>query len=248
MLKLSRRSAFAPATVPATVAALVAIAALAGACSNSSSPASSSKTKLSATELLQKAKQTLDTASSAHFQLTSSGVKTSSTDLVNGSGEIVRPDGLQGSFGVSVGGFISEVQVASRGGVFEAKLPFKTTFEKTNPSSFGLTNPATLLNPDTGVAKLLSIAQNPKLGSQERISGELLDTVSYDVPGSDVPVLPDKNPSQQVHLTAAVDPSSYQLRSITLVGPFTSATSDSTYVVTLTDYDAHVTITLPPTG
>jgi hypothetical protein len=60
-------------------------------------------------------------------------------------------------------------------------------------------------------------------------------------------VLPDVNPSQPVTLVAAIDPKSRQVRQITLTGPFLSATSDSTFVVTLTKYDEAVTVTLPPT-
>jgi hypothetical protein len=47
-----------------------------------------------------------------------------------------------------------------------------------------------------------------------------------------------------VTLTAAINPSNHQLRQVTLVGPFTS-NSDSTYVLTLTNYDEKVDIALP---
>lgn len=227
--------------VAAGLAALLA-APLLAACGSSPSA------QVSAAVLLQKAKTTADAASAVHFVLTSSNVSLSGTNLVSGEGDLVRPSSLQGTFSVAVSGFTAKVDVASVGDVFEAKLPFTNHFQKTNPANFGLTNPALLLDPQKGLAKLLTLAQNPKLGPTKRVGGELLDTVSYSVPGSAVPVLPDANPSRPVQLTVAIDPRSYQLRSVTLVGPLTSATSDSTYVVTLTKYDEHVTVTLPPTS
>jgi hypothetical protein len=68
------------------------------------------------------------------------------------------------------------------------------------------------------------------------------------VPGTDIPVLPDAAPSRPVSLTAAIDPKTFEMRVITLSGPLTSATSNSTFVLTITNYDEHVTITLPPTS
>lgn len=222
-----------------SVVATALVAALLAAC-GSSTP------KVSAATLLQKAKATLDSASSVHFKLTSSHVALTSTNLTGGEGDIVRPDSLQGSFSVAINGFTANVKVVSVNGVFEAQLPFSTHYQKTNPSSFGLTDPAQLLSPDKGLTKLLTLAPNPKLGSSERVNGELLDTVTYSVPGSSVPVLPDANPSTPVTLTASINPSSYQLRTVTLTGPFTTSKYNSTFVVTLTNYNQHVTITLPP--
>ena len=47
-------------------------------------------------------------------------------------------------------------------------------------------------------------------------------------------------------MVSAINPKNFQLRQISLTGSFTSATSNSTYVVTLTNYGEAVTITLPP--
>ena len=229
------RNAFRSALVAATAAALF------GAC-GSSAP------KANADTLLQKAKTTADAATAVHFKLTSRNVSLSSTNLVGGEGDLARPDSLRGSFSVAINGFTANVEVASVNGVFEAKLPFSTHYQKTNPASFGLTDPAQLFNPRTGLTSLLSEAQNPTLGPATRSGGELLDTVDFSVPGTRIPVLPDANPSKSVKLTAAIDPSTYQLRSVTLVGPLTTDKYDSTYVVELTNYNEHVTITLPPTA
>lgn len=224
-------------------AALAALSAalLVGAC-GSSTP------QVSASTLLQKAKSTADAASSAHFGLSSKNVSLSSTNLVGGEGDLARPDSLQGSFSVAINGFTANVQVVSVNGVFAAKLPFSTKFQKTDPANFGLTDPAQLFDPQKGLTNLLTLAQDPRLGPTVRSGGELLQTVVYTVPGSSIPVLPDANPSVPVNVTAAINPSNYELRTVTLVGPLTTDKYNSTYVLTLTNYNEHVTITLPPTS
>lgn len=225
-----------------TTVVMLAAALAVSACGSSSTP------KANASELLQRAKSTADGASSVRFILTSSNVSLSSTNIISGKGDLARPASLQGSFSVAISGFTANVKVAAVGDVFEAELPFTSHYTKTNPANFGLTNPAELLDPQKGLTNLLTLAQDPKLGPTKRVGGELLDTVTYTVPGADIPVLPDANPGQPVDLTVAVNPTSFQLRSVTLVGPLTSATSNSTYVVTLTNYNEHVDITLPPTS
>lgn len=221
--------------------AALSAASVLGAC-GSSTP------KVSAQTLLQKAKAAADAATAVHFKLSSKNVALTSTNLVGGQGDLARPDSLQGSFSVAINGFTANVAVASVNGAFEAKLPFAAHYQKANPSSFGLTDPAQLFNPQKGLTSLLANAQGAELGPQVRTSGELLDTVVFKVPGTSIPVLPDANPSQPVDLTAAIDPSTYQLRTVTLVGPLTTNKYNSTFTLELTNYNEHVTITLPPTS
>lgn len=198
--------------------------------------------------LLTRAKAKIDSSSSARFTLTSSNVSTKGTSIVGGQGDLARPDQIQGSFRVSLDGFTADVKVVSKGGVFEALLPFQAHYEVTDPAKYGLSDPSTFLDPKTGLTRLLSVAEAPHLTGSERIAGELVDTVAFTVPGADIPVLPDLEPSQRVDGVAAIDPKTDELRQIQLTGPFTSAKSDSTYTLTLTNYNEQVNITLPSTS
>ena len=223
------------------MAAGLALALIPLACGGSSSaPKGNPET------LLQQAKATLDAANSVHFKLTSSNVGSGGTNLTGGEGDLVRPDAMQGTFTVTISGFSADVKVVTKGGTFMAELPFSNSYKVTNPSSFGLENPAKLMDPDTGLTNLLTEAQNPKFSNQVRIGGELLYTITFTVPGSSIPVLPDANSSKPVDAVAAINPSNHQLRQITLTGPFTSSSSNSTFELTLTNYNEPVTITLPP--
>jgi LppX_LprAFG lipoprotein len=216
---------------------------IAGACSASASTGR----KVDATALLAEAKATVDAAHSAHFTLTSQGVGGSGTVITGGEGDLVRPDGLQGSFTVSLDGFEASVKVVSKGGVFEAQLPFQTHYVRTNPADYGLQDPSQLLDPAHGLSNLLVTGTDAHMTGEERLEGELLYEVASTVPGSSIPVLPDASPSQPVTLVTAINPTSHQVRQMALTGPFTSPASDSTFRVTLTDYNEAVTITLPPT-
>jgi lipoprotein LprG len=217
----------------------VAVSLAAAACS------ASAASKADPTTLLQQAKVKVDTTSSLHFSLTSTVGSLSGTTILGGAGDLARPDAIEGSFRVSVDGLPVEVKVVSQNGVFAAKLPFGTGYVRTDPSKFGLQDPAQLMNSQTGLTRLLAVAEGPRMGAQERLSGELLDSVDATVAGTDIPVLPDAAPTRPVELVALVNPVDHQLRQVRLTGPFTSAKSDSTYVLTLSAYDEHVNITLP---
>lgn len=204
-----------------------------------------SSSRPSATALLHDARSAVNHASAVRFSLSSSGVSGSGVNLVGGSGDIVRPASLRGSFAVSTAGVQVSVKVLSIGSRFWAVLPFSSTYTRTSPAKFGLKNPATLLSPTSGVSALLTAVEAPEYRPSIRLDGELLDVVSGTIPGNKVPVLPDANPSKPVRLSVDIDPSSHQVRRVLLAGPFTSAKSTATYTVTLTDYGEHVTISPP---
>ena len=194
--------------------------------------------------LLGQAKATLDATPSLHFSLTSSGATGSGTIITGGSGDVARPDVLEGQFTVEQSGFSASIGVLAGGGKFYAKLPFSSSYSPTDPSTYGVGNPAQLISPTSGLSSLLLAISQPRLGPSTRIGSEVVDQVTGTVPGSSVPVLPDANRSVPVQVVAAIAPGSHQLRRITLQGPFTSATT-STYTVVLTNYGEAVHVTLP---
>jgi lipoprotein LprG len=220
------------------VGAVCSVSLAAGGCA-------SSTPKGDPSALLRNAKAKVDATSALHFALTSSAQQRSGTSIVSGSGDLARPGRIKGTFTVSIDGFPASVKVISEGGVFTAELPFSSRYIRTDPSRFGLEDPAEFMDPNAGLTRLLVIASDPKMGGPERLSGELLDQVDATVPGKLIPVLPDLAPERPVELVALVNPKTFELRQVRLTGTFTSAKSDSTYFLTLTAYDEHVDITLP---
>src|SRR3954447_21716591 len=82
----------------------------------------------SASDLLDRAKKTLDAADSAHFVLTSDGAPSTGTLLVGGDGDIERPSSLQGTRKIQPSGTTADLKVVSVDGTVYAQLPFLATY------------------------------------------------------------------------------------------------------------------------
>ncbi|MGH9129987.1 MAG: LppX_LprAFG lipoprotein [Acidimicrobiales bacterium] len=218
--------------------ALVALAVGAAACGATSGGGPN------ASKLLGLAKTTLDATPSVHFSITSKGAS-GGTGITGGQGSLVRPAGITGTFDLNYGGLPLTIQVEAEGARFYAKLPFSSKFKAADPAKYDLGNPEQLFSTTHGLSGILAGAKGAKLDGTTRLSGELLDKVSGSVPGADIPVIPDLAPSKPVSLLVAIDPTSHQVRQVTLVGPFVSATASTTYVVTLTGYGQPVSVSLP---
>ena len=203
----------------------------------------------SASDLLAKAKTTLDQATSAHFVLTSEGAPSTGTALLGGEGDIARPAGFQGTLKVRAAGAAVDLKVISAGGTVYAQLPFTTSYSVVDPATFGFGDPGKLLDPNSGVSQFLAKAQNAKLGDQKRVGGEVVREVTATIPGDLVQqVLTSKDPAKPVPATFSIATGSNQLRRAVLTGPFFSATDDATFTLDLSKFGEDVTITAPPTG
>ncbi|MHB8719388.1 MAG: LppX_LprAFG lipoprotein [Candidatus Dormibacteria bacterium] len=219
--------------------AAVAVTAMT-ACGNSVPP-------LSAATLLRDAKQSIDTATSVHFSLTSANVSGGGPLLTGGHGDARRPDGFSGVLTVVVDGLPVNVDVVSVGGVFYARTPLSGgSYDRTDPSTYGFGDPAKLLDPNSGLSSLLSICSNAASAPADKLNGEDLAEVTCTIPGAAVAaLLTSADPSQPVRATVGVDASTHQLRRVTLSGPFFSATQTSTFTVVLSHYGENVTVTPP---
>jgi lipoprotein LprG len=199
--------------------------------------------------LLRQAKHAIDSAPSAHFELTSSGATGSGTALVGGEGDVKRPDSFQGTLQVSAAGFDVDVQVVSVGGTFYARDPLTGRFGTANPASYGFGDPAQLLSPETGLSSLLLLCQSAATRDDDRYNGEQLHEVACSLPGHPVAaLLTSADPSQPVSATFGIDASNGQLRRVVLTGPFYSANTLSTYILVVANYGENVTVTPPATA
>lgn len=202
--------------------------------------------QVDAATLLHQAKQTVDNAPSAHFQLTSSQLQGSGPYITGGTGDMKRPDGFRGSLDVTLSGFSISISVVSVNNTFYVKLPTSSSYQVTDPSSYGFGNPAQLLDPSRGLSSLLTTCSKPTLRQDDRYNGESLHEVSCSLPGTAIKqLLTDAAPSQPVAATFGIASDSSQLRRVVLTGPFFSATANSTFTVILDSYGENVSITPP---
>lgn len=200
-------------------------------------------------DLLSRAKVTLDDASSAHFVLTSDGATGDGSSLLGGEGDIARPASFSGTLQVQALGSSVDVQVVSVDGTVYAQLPLTSGFSVVDPATIGVGDPGALLDPETGISQLLTSTEDPRLGEESRVDGEVVRQVSGTLPGQLVAdLLTSEDPAQDVVAVYSVATDSGQLRQVQLTGPFFSADADGSYMIVLSDYGADVSITAPPTG
>jgi hypothetical protein len=217
---------------------------LLSACGSSGAPS------LNAVKLLKTAKGVLDSASSFHWVLTSADVTGSGAELTGGSGDMKRPDSMSGTLQVSIYGLALSVPVVSIGGVFSVKLPTGGGFTSANPIDYGFADPATLIDPNTGLSSLLLKCESPHVESDDRYNGEALHEIGCSLPGNAVAaVLTSADASKNVAAVFGIDTSTNQLRRVVLTGPFVSASNTNTaYTLVLTNYGENVSVTPPASG
>ncbi|RFU20036.1 LppX_LprAFG lipoprotein [Geodermatophilus marinus] len=200
--------------------------------------------------LLEQARATLDGADSVHFVLTSEGASGAGTALVGGEGDIARPASFSGTLQVRTAGTTVDLPVVSVDGTVWAELPFTSGFTEVDPAEFGVGDPGALLDPDTGITRLLAGAEDAELGEERRVEGAVVREVTATLPGDLVEqVLATQDPQRPVDARLSIDPETGELRSAELVGPFFSAEGeDGVYTLELSGYGTDVDITAPPTG
>ena len=202
----------------------------------------------SPTDLLRQAKTTLDDASSVHFTLATEDDPGAAAGLVGGEGDLLRPSSFQGTLQVLIAGAPVDVEVVSVDGTVYAQLPFTSGFSVVDPADFGIGDPAALLDPEAGISQLLESVEDPRLGEERRVDGEVVREVTGRIPGDLVErLLTSQDPEQPVDVTFAIADEGAELRRAELTGPFFTAEDDATYVVELTEYGADVEISAPPT-
>jgi lipoprotein LprG len=203
----------------------------------------------SATDLLARAKTTLDATESVHFVLTSEGAPTTGTALTGGEGDVLRPSSFEGTLQVLAAGSSLDLAVVSVDGTVYAQLPFTSGYSVVDPAQFGFGDPGALLDPDTGISQLLAEAGSAELGEERRLDGEVVREVTAEVPGDLVEqVLTSADPSRPVQARFSVATDSGELRRAELTGPFHAAGQDATFTLELSGFGDDVEITAPPVG
>jgi len=203
----------------------------------------------SASDLLTRAKTTLDDAASAHFVLDSEDAPESGTVLVGGEGDIARPASFEGTLKVLALGSTLDLRVVSVDGTVYAQLPFTSAFSVVDPADFGFGDPGALLDPETGISQLLEGAESAELGEERRVDGDVVREVTAKIPGELVEqILTSEDPSTPVQARFSIATETGELRRAELTGPFFTAGDDATFTLELSDFGADVEITAPTTG
>jgi hypothetical protein len=196
--------------------------------------------------LLAAARTSLDQTTSVHFSLTSTDVPTTGTRLVSGEGEVARPNSFQGKLGILLNGSQVSVELVSAGGKVYAKLPFSEDFQVTDPASFGLSDPANLIDSKNGITRMFGELTNISNQGDQRIEGDVVTKLNGSLPGSLVEdLLTSADPAKPVKAELYITKETKQLRRAVLTGPFFEKERDSAFNLVLDKYGTPVTITAP---
>jgi lipoprotein LprG len=204
-------------------------------------------TSVSPQTLVAQAKANLDSTSGLHFTLTSSGTpKAGKPVLIGGAGDLARPNGFRGTLRVQQSGVVVSLDVVSLNGRVLLRPPLTSKFAATDPHQYGFSDPGKLLDPTTGISRLLAELTSARSAGRDRLNGEKLDEVAVTLPGSAVAdVLTSADRTQPVTGRLGIDPSSHELRRAVLTGPFLAKDVQTTFTIVLDHYGEHPTIRVP---
>lgn len=200
-----------------------------------------------AQDRLGQAHQTLVRAGSLRLDLVGTDLPEDEPSYVvsaEGAGT-TDPPAFAGTITVRMSGVQAEVPTIATDGELWLELPFAPTYVQSDPAELGVPDPATLLDPEAGLAGLLEQTQDAELGERTRAGEELLLLVEGTVPGEVVvDLLGAGDEEADFDVVYGLVEDEWELRTVTITGPFYPPAS-STYTLTLDGYGEPVTVTRP---
>ncbi|MFC4532944.1 LppX_LprAFG lipoprotein [Sphaerisporangium dianthi] len=191
-------------------------------------------------ELLDKAAAAMRDVKSVAFAITSEGKPP--VPVKNADGSLTREGDAKGTLQIDVLGNLQELNFVLTGDTVYFKGPTGGYQTMTRKELASIYDPSAILNPETGVARLLSTASDPKTEAAEKIDGvdayRVAVTLSQQVIVTLVPAV-----NQGVNGKVWIAKDTGRLLKASL--PIGTGANSGTVLVTLDDYDAPVTIATP---
>jgi lipoprotein LprG len=212
------------------IVAVAAVLVLASACS------SSGGSELPAgPDLMKKAAESMKTVKSASFSISTDGEP--NVPVKKADGRLTAAGDADGTITISILGNLQEVTFAVVGDTVHFKGPTGGFQQMTRQQLAQFYDPSVILQPAKGVANLLSTATEPKVEGVESGSYRVATTFPGKAIGQIIPGV-----TQDVAGKVWVDQASSRLTKASL------PLRNGTVTVSISDYDAPVTVTPPPAG
>ncbi|WP_323793112.1 LppX_LprAFG lipoprotein [Nocardioides sp.] len=216
------------------------------ACS-SSDTGDAAQNGATAEEVMSAAKSALDATSGVELSLTTEDQRDEGDFLRSAEGVITDAPAFQGTAGGRFLGFNAEdVEVRSVDGEFYVNAPV-IGWDTYDPAELCAPDPATLLDPDTGVSNVLVAATDLEAGEQRRAEDDnsvVVTPYTATVPGTAVKAILPCAPDDSFEAVFTVDDEG-RLRAADLTGVFFSGGDDITYTITVSAYGIAQEITAP---
>lgn len=222
----------------AWAAAFVSVILLLGGCSSTMSTPTPTAATPTGPELLASASTAMKAVTSAGFSLTVDGQLPAVT-VQTAKGSLTAAGDAQGTATIVQFGQLIEVEFVLTGGELYLKGPTGGYTKVPAALAGSVYDPSAILDPDKGVAKVLSSVQNPTVTGTDGEAWQVSGTVPAAVAGGLVPGI---STDVSAVFTIAMVGSQLTAATFTLTG---ADGKPATVTVTLTDLNAPVTITTP---
>lgn len=188
-------------------------------------------------DTLAAAKATLDKTAGVSFALTSAGVPSDATALLEGSGILTHAPAFDGKITVQLAGLKPEVPIVAVDGKVYAQVPLTTGWQTIDPSAYGAPDPAALMATTGGLSDWLTATTGVTKGEAVRGGAgnkEILTRYTGTLPVASAKLLV---PTVATDLKATYTlTDGGELRTVELVGDVYGTGDEETYTVTLDDY------------
>lgn len=169
--------------------------------------------------------------------------------LSEATGTIVaEPAAFEGSISGRVAGFPgTDIGVVSVDGTVYIDVPIQGWTDQYEPADFCAPDPATLLDPDSGVSSVLTAAEGVEEGESARSEDDasvVITPYTATVPGDALQTILPCAAAEDVESTFEVDGDGF-LRSVEVTGSFFEGADAITYTISIDEYDVTQEITAP---
>ncbi|WP_203335612.1 LppX_LprAFG lipoprotein [Nocardioides limicola] len=224
---------------PWTFLSGVLLVLLLSSCTDDPAPA------ISPASVLAQAKERIDATSGVQLRITSDGLPRGVQGLAAAEGVLTRAPAFEGTVDVVFAGTQVQVPVVAVDDTVYVQLPLVTGWSDIDPSAYGIPDPSTFLDPEQGLATLLTDATDVTETGSVR-GGEQNREVLTEYAA----VLPEEAvrrflPTATGDVDASFTISGGELRDATLTGVFYPDAAPMSYVITFVDYDVAQEITAP---
>lgn len=223
-------------------AAVFAAVGLAG-CTSGSSPEPSGSAQ-TPTQLLAKARDTMNATSGVHVDMVGKDIPKSSNAVLSARGDAApATPAWKGNVNLQFNGTALQVPVVAIKDEMWAQI-FGSE-QKIDPAKYKVPNPAGFFDREHGLGSLLGKVTDAKFGDEKRVGKVIVRTVNGAIPAADVHSVFSIGPSTGTYtFTFGIDESTNQLTTMTINGPF-YANANASYDVSFDSYGQTVDIQAP---
>ena len=196
-------------------------------------------------ERLAAAKESLDAAETLDIALSTPSVPDGVSGLLEATGRGNHRPAFEGKITVSTRGSALGADVVAIDDTVWFKTSFSPAYLEIDPADLQAPDPASLLDPEHGVTRILTETRDLTAGDRSRDGSEVLTSVDGTLSGGVVQaIIPSADADADFAVTYRLTDDD-ELHDATLSGPFYPGADDVTYTVTVTSTDDPVRIKAP---